>query len=285
METWFLVVLAIIFNGGDRLLTRATLRRSGEPDRFLLVYQATATLITAPAAIFSLVNPPQYAVNTEHPSEFWVLIPLSIALWASYSVFSFRSASLLEVSIASTIGRLRIVITAVLGVVLFGETLGPIGWIGIVLLVLAYLPISRLPSATMNRRGLVYAVAATLAISLALILDKALTAGIPPSVVVFLGFLGTTIVALVLNRNRLREPESWLLWPAVVAGIAGAAGYYLLLSALVDGQASIILPIYQAAGILYVVAGIIILSERDHVAQKLTAAGIAAAGVVLVVGT
>lgn len=274
---------AIVLNGLDRLLTRRALRDYDLADGFLLVYQVLSTAVSLPLAVVELVRvgDPDEASD----SMIWWVIPLSVGLWAIYSVSAFRSARLLELSVSSTIGRLRIVLTAVLGVVFFGETLGPVAVCGIVLLLLAAVPLIRMPTARISPRGVLLALVSTGAITLALLADKLLTRVLPPSCIVAMGFLGTSLIALILNRRRSWAGLRPIIVPAAIAGVAGTLGYVALLRALAGGAASVILPIYQASGILYVVAGIVLLGERADRGRKLTAAMIATAGAWCLLGS
>lgn len=268
---------AVLLNAVDRLLTRRTLRDHDLADEFLLVYQLVCTVLTAPFAVASLLRP-SAASGGILPIPGFLLIVATIAMWALYSVAAFRSARRLELSVGSTIGRLRIVLTAGLGVLFFGETLGPIAIVGVGLLLLAFIPISRLPSRQLNRTGVAYALVSTFAISLAMLADKALTQWLQPEMIVFIGFAGTTAIAFALNRGTRISHARPILVPAVVAGAAGAVGYYLLVVALATGPASLILPVYQASALLYVIAGIVLLGEKDGWRRKLLAGLIAAVG-------
>lgn len=275
---------AIVFNAVDRIITRRALRDHDLADEFLLVYQLTCTILVAPFAIVALA----WSDNTwtqGFPLEALGLILATVCLWALYSVSAFRSARLLELSVGSTIGRLRIPITAFLGVLLFRESLSGVAVVGIILLLIAFIPISKLPSRQLNSRGVGYAVLSTLAISFALIVDKALTGWFAPEVVIFIGFAGTTVVAFILNRKTKISRARPIAWPAFIAGAAGAAGYFTLVVALAAGPASVILPVYQASAILYVLAGIVLLQETDGWKRKLLAGVIATAGTALVIGS
>lgn len=275
------LAVAVLLNCVDRLITRRSLRDHDLADNFLLVYQLTCTLITAPFALFFLIQSP--LPTPDAGLGFAVVLGVAtVLLWGVYSVASFRSARLLELSVSSTVGRLRIIITAIFGMIFFGEHLSPAAIVGVLILLVAFIPVSTLPTAQLNRRGLTYALVATLAISFALMADKALTEWFSPEVVVFIGFLGTTIIAFVLNRHTRLSHAKPVLVTAVIAGAAGAGGYFALVTALAAGPASIILPVYQASALLYVVAGIILLGERNGWGKKILSGCIAAVGTALV---
>jgi drug/metabolite transporter (DMT)-like permease len=276
--------IAILLNAVDRLVTRRALRDHDLPDEFLLVYQMTSTVLTAPFAMVALARA-DASWRQGLPGEALALVVATVCLWSLYSVSAFRSARLLELSVGSTIGRFRVLITALLGVVVFGESLSGIAVAGVVLLLLAFIPISKLPSTQLNPRGVAYALVSTLAISLAFIADKALTGWFAPEIVIFIGFAGTTVVAFVLNRRTPLAHARPVVVPAIVAGAAGAAGYFMLVLALATGPASVILPVYQASAILYVLAGIVLLGETDRWRPKVLAGVIATVGTVMVISS
>ncbi|MFE7129476.1 hypothetical protein ACFVIM_01295 [Streptomyces sp. NPDC057638] len=275
------LLVAVALNTADRALTRAALRRhSDRADHFLLVYQLTSTLLTAPFALHALLGPahPISSLDTQA-----LLIALAaVTCWSVYSVSAFRSAALLELSVAATISRLRLVLAAFFGVVLFGETISPTHGVGLAVLLAAYIPLTRLPREQLHRKGLAYAALSTLAITLALISDKALTTWLDPAVILFLGFAGTTLTSLVLNRGIKAAALRPVLLPAALAGTAGAAGYYGLLLALAKGPVGVILPVYQSSAFLYVLIGIVALGETTGWRRKILSAAVSLLGTALV---
>lgn len=274
------LVGAAVLNSVDRIITRASLRRHDLSNWFLLVYQLACTIVVAPFAVSALARGP--ALNARPVDvELWLLIVACVAAWGCYSVASFRSTRLLELALSSTVGRLRLVITAVFGVVLFGERLDFWAIVGVVVLLLAFLPLTRFPRWSLSLPGLGYAALSTFAISFALIIDQALTAWLDPVVVVFIGFLGTTVIGALLHARRQIASVRPILWPAVVAGVCGAAGYYLLVVALASGPISVVAPLYQASGLLSVLAGIVLLGETERWRSKLWADAIATVGATL----
>lgn len=109
------LVLAIALNAVDRLITRATLRRHHQPMDFLVVYQLFSTGALVPVALAAVLT--SRAVHGT-PSTVWVLVALvtaSVTFWAAYAILTFKSSALVELSVTSTISRLRLVFVAVLG--------------------------------------------------------------------------------------------------------------------------------------------------------------------------
>ncbi|WCN07399.1 EamA family transporter [Streptomyces sp. M92] len=278
------LVVAIVLNTADRTVTRATLRRHGDrADEFLLVYQLTSTLLTVPFAALALLRP-------GHPAgvpsgEVLLLVLAAITCWSIYSVSAFRSSALLELSVAATISRLRLILAAFFGVVFFGETVSATHAIGLAVLLVAYIPLTQLPREQLNRKGLAYAAASTVAITLALTTDKALTAWFDPAVILFLGFAGTTLTGFALNKGTSTAALRPVLLPAVLAGTAGAAGYYGLVVAMTEGPVGVILPVYQSSAFIYVLIGIVLLGETSGWRRKVLSAAISLLGAALVLSS
>ncbi len=275
------LVVAIVLNTADRTLTRATLRRHDDrADEFLLVYQLTSTLLTAPFAALALLDPdhPKSALN----GDVLLLVLAAITCWSVYSVSAFRSSALLELSVAATISRLRLVLAAFFGVVFFGETISPTHGIGLAVLLAAYIPLTQLPREQLNRKGLAYAAASTVAITLALTTDKALTAWFDPAVILFLGFAGTTLAGFALNKGISTAALRPVLLPAALAGTAGAVGYYGLVVAMAEGPVGVILPVYQSSAFIYVLIGIVLLGETTGWRRKVLSAAVSLLGAALV---
>ncbi len=279
--TYLLPLLAAVaLNTADRTLTRASLRRHDLADEFLLVYQLTSTVLTAPFAVLALAR--GGIRGTVPGGTLLLLLAGSVVCWTVYSVYAFRSAARLELSVASTISRLRLVLVAVLGVLFFGETISGTHAIGLAVLLAAYIPLTRLPGTRVDRLGVVYCLLSTVGITGALLFDKALARGLDPAVIVFVGFAGTLVTGFRLNRGLSWRAARPVLGPAAVAGAAGAAGYYALVAALATGPAVVVLPVYQASAFLYVLVGVVFLAESADWRRKVLSAGLSLAGALLV---
>lgn len=277
------LVLAIAFNTVDKVIARSTLRKNVNPDSYLLVYQVVCLAISLPAAILALI----FSEAGERTGSFgggviWLFVVLAMAAWSLFGVATFRSSSKLDLSVSATIGTSKLLWAALLGIVFFHESLGPLHIVGLAVIVVANLALHRFPFNRMTSIGALYAAVAAFALSGALALDKWLLDYLDAAVVLCLGFAGSTITSLVLNRKSSRADLRVAARSAVLAAIAGSAGYYFLLVAMRMGDLSVVVPIYQSSHIFFVAAGILILKERMGMRPKLVAAIASTVGAILI---
>jgi drug/metabolite transporter (DMT)-like permease len=275
--------LAIMLNTVDKLLTRESLRRIPAPDTYLLVYQLVCFLVSLPAAAMSVANGTAVqAPAAEAPGVMAALVVSSMLAWAGFAISTFRSAATLEVSVSATIGRTKLLWTALLGVLLFDETLSSLHIAGLTVIFLANLSLWRVPLKLLNPAGIFYAVLAAACLSLAMAFDKWLLRFFDPSVVLLIGFAGATSASICLNGNLSFADVRPVLSSAILAAICGTAGYFFLLLAMDDGPLNVVVPVYQSAHIVHVAAGILILREYGGISTKLISAVVSAFGIALI---
>lgn len=95
------------------------------------------------------------------------------------------------------------------------------------------------------------------------------------------------IVFLLLpkvNFTELKYEFKRSNWSFVIPSLLNASGYFLQLKAMETGNATQIIPIVQTSTLLTVVAGIVIMGERNNLIKKLLAALLALIGSYLLVG-
>lgn len=274
---------AILCNTIDKLASRRALSSSARPDAYLLVYQLACLAISFPGAIIAVLSPDaaRRPLGELAPSA-WLLVIAAMAAWSLYGVATFRSASVLDLSITATIGSSKLIWAALLGVVLFGESLSWIQVLGLLTVVGAQVVLQRAPLVRFGTAGTLYAALAAFALSMALALDKLLLESLSAPVVLFLGFAGSSITGAALNRQTAWLHLRRLALSALLAAIAGSAGYYCLLLAMASGPLSVVVPVSQSSQIIFVVAGILVLKERVGIRPKLLASAVSACGAVLI---
>lgn len=283
MTYLFPLLLAILLNTVDKVIARHTLRITPNPDVYLLVYQLVCLIVSVPAVALSLPN--IYSLWLEPKTDTLTLSLLVLAAMVAWSVFgisTFRSAANLELSISAIISRSKLLWSALLGIFLFGETLTTLHIIGLLVIFISNISLRKVPIQLLNSKGVGYALLSAIALSMAMALDKWLLEYIPPSAVLFIGFLGSTVSSLALNRRTSLIDIGHVFWNSMLAGLAGSAGYYFLLLSMQTGNLSVVIPIYQSTHIVFVLAGILILKESSGLRPKLVSAGISILGVTLI---
>ena len=277
------LALAIILNTVDKVISRRSLRINPNPDAYLLVYQLVCFSVSVPAAALSVVssNPASIESKTDM-LRLSMLVLATMVAWSTFGISTFRSAANLELSISATISRSKLLWTALLGILLFGESLTPLHVIGLVVIFISNISLRKVPLHLLNSRGVGYALLSAISLSTAMALDKWLLEYLSPSIVLCIGFLGATLASLALNRRASLRDLRPTFWSSALAGLAGSAGYYFLLLSMRDGDLSVVVPVYQSAHIVFVFAGIFILKEYTGLRPKLVSAGISTLGIALI---
>ncbi|XWO13743.1 EamA-like transporter family [Candidatus Hepatincola sp. Pdp] len=267
------LIYAIILNTLDKLMSKQGLKHISDKN-FVFFYQVVSVVIIYGYILFAKIS--FYSLNL-----FISLILLaSILCWALFSILYFRALSLIDLSTYTVLSRLTLVWSSVIGIIFFKEKLHSFHLIGIVLIMSANL--LYLHQAKFNKQGVIYIVGSTLCLSCALALDKYLTSFINPIIIVFFGFLGTSIICSL--RVKLKEifPLNFKYLYAVLASLMGTLGYICLLTSLSLGDISKILPMFQGSTILYTLLGFLVFKEFKEWKLKLASGIIAIIGVVII---
>lgn len=283
MSYFLPLALAIAFNTADKVIARRTLRTDASPDAYLLVYQLICFFVSVPPALLSVASSTT-ASQDFHPeaTKLLLLVCGTMIAWSLFGISTFRSAAQLELSISATISRSKLLWTALLGICLFNETLTTLHIVGLVVIFFANLSLKKVPVHLLNPKGVSYAVLSAISLSIAMALDKWLLEYLSASVVLCVGFAGSTLTSLAINRQTSVGDIRRVFLSSALAGLTGSVGYYCLLIAMDKGNLSVVVPIYQSAHIVFVLAGILVLREYTGLRAKLFSAVISALGISLI---
>jgi drug/metabolite transporter (DMT)-like permease len=178
------------------------------------------------------------------------------------------------------------------GVVVFGEQLAQLGWLGVGCLLVGFLALQRPWRAIRSRgagdRAVLFAVATGVAIALYTAIDRAGTRLVPP--LQYAAILWPTAAVLLVGWLRLvdRQPlgtgEPGLVRTAAIVGILTLGAYLLVLVALSVAPLSAVAPLRESASVVAATWGAIRLREaaggRDAV-RRIGASGLIVVGAIL----
>jgi drug/metabolite transporter (DMT)-like permease len=284
-----LVLLAAVLH----VVWNVLLKTAGDPLRTAAVGVLTATVVVAPIAVAGWLTADRPSI----PSEALLIAVLSGAVETAYFVFLSAAYRRGDLSIVYPTARgTAPLLAVVIGVVVLGERLGPVGAVGVAALLVGILLLQRpwkgfAPGADQRVR------AATL----------------------FAVATGVCIAAYTaLDRVGVRLTEPWLyaalIWPVMAAGLLGwlavaarggggpAAGvdvgkaalgglltlvaYGLVLGALAIAPLTAVAPLRESAIVLASGWGALRLAEatdRGDAIRRLLAAGLVVVGIALLV--
>jgi transporter family protein len=226
----------------DLVVRRATLR--GVPTASFMVLQSW---FFGPTALAWAL-----ATGSVRWSPGILLGPLAgvLAFVATYSFLNSLQAPQAQVGVNAAIYRLNLAVTAVLAIVLLGETVTTSKMAGLALAVTAVLLLSDASAwrAAVTAGGVGWACLAMVAFGLVLLVYKiGVALGAPPPLLIFGQFCSLTVIAFANARWReggLRLGRTvWIHAP--VCGVLNSSGRVLLAWALTSGEASAAVPVSQ----------------------------------------
>lgn len=286
---WFYLILAsgLIFTIRT-IWGRLILREEKDLLAYNLSQQGILALLILPIALWGWQTPANKIV-------FIYLILLGV--WDVLSIFLYtKSESYLEVSLRTIVYQSRMVWMVFLGYLLLGETLnwqklagGFLIFGGVVLVTWQKNRISRLKllwkrlrnhQSTDREKGILLTAAASLSISLQLLIEKLLLDWVTPAMLIlFLSGTSALIYGLLVKdlRRLVRLPRL-TLWQ----GLLHPVGAWLFWTGTAMTEVTKTAPITGSFAVLAVLLGIVFLKERERVWQKILGSLVAVAGVILV---
>lgn len=271
---------AALLAAAARVSHRYLLADATDPTAYTIVYQLAAAAFVLPLALSDLRD---YAAVPEH-APYYLALLASTTCWMAFNWFTFHADHHTEVSITSVLSRTRAIWTVLLGALLFGESVTVLRATGAGLIVLGAGLLTR-ASWFRAGRGVVLALSAAVAASVALAIDKLAASALPAGVVVASGFLGGGVILSLRTRHsyaRVRALLSTRARYGVVSALLGACSYWFLVRAMAVGDISQVVPVYQGYLVIVVLAGVVLLRERSQLIQKLIAATVVLTGAGLV---
>lgn len=279
-----LALLAATLSGTEKVRHRSSLKGVEGTYSYTFVFQFACAVLALPLAAVSLFH------ITEVMWQSVIFMLLSAFCWLGFSLCTFKSDSLVEASVKTSVSRLRIAWSLMLGALVLNETVSALNILGATLIAVAPLLLVRV-SREVSIKGLLLEVVATLFIALALMFDKLAMESIPAGIVTFASFGVSALLMVLLSRltrrplvNRTVEGSMVLDVPmrriATTAAISVAC-YFTLMMALSIGEFSVVMPIYMLSPLVVLLLSWVFLGEREHLSLKLMIVTISTIGAVL----
>ena len=279
--TWLLYALVSAFLGvGYMIVSRKLSVQSVNPRALSIVFNACSSLIAL--ALFSFekwwFTPVQLYV--------WGLVLASILLYTIFEGTHFYGRKYVDASTASILFRLNTVISVLASFLFLQETVTVNKLLATGLIVLGtYLVTVRNLSLKFNK-GVIYILAATLALGLVRPVDKTAANFFAPPLYTFLIYAGPVFLLPLFPRliklSELTQEIRLGSWLIPTLGLINIFEYYFMLKAYSLADASLVIPIVSLSTVFTVLVGIIFLGERDHMVRKIIAGLLAFIGVLLI---
>lgn len=276
---WFTyALLATVGFSIYSVLIRITLKDRGDAKIFALLSDLTVALFVMAVSLFD-----QTFINLD--ARGLLLVLAASGLYAGASVLFIWGRQLEEVSRVSLARQLTTVWIFIGGVVVLGEALTISKVAGLGLIVAGGMVALGIAQGLKLSKGLALVLIGTVIGGASSVIGKTLVEDtLSPTFYISstsaLAALWLYIVFPDPNR-RIGEELRIQTWRVPAVGITLGTTLFLLMKAYQAGDASRVGPVYASSLILTVIAGIVVLKERDRIAMKLVGTAITFAGVLL----
>lgn len=258
-------------------------RDIGVNSRHPQVFSGIYNLFVALISIFLIFLEPIPQLHLTFP--ILLLTAVNLTVWGLFGRLEYKVHQKVEASLLTIILKLAPVMSFVIGIIVFQETLTVGKLIGLALILGANLVILSKPeSLNINKKGMLLSLVLALLLSMGWSFDKAVSPHYGLALFTVISFLSPAVFALVHPLAKPAEILSEIKlasWRMPLAGLCNGIGYAAFVKALMIGDASQVTPIATATPPLVVLISYVFLKERHRLVSKLLATGLIVGGIVL----
>lgn len=279
--SWFIyALLSAILGVGYSVVSRNLSVKSENPRALSIVFNACSSLIAL--ALFSFEK---WWFNPV-PLYVWGLLFLAIILYTIFEATHFYGRKHVDASTSSIIFRLNTVISVFMAFIFLKEDITLNKILATILIVFGtYLVTVKNLSLKFNK-GLIYILAATLALGLVRPVDKVAVNFFAPPLYTFFIYIGPVLLMpffpRIITLQELKQEITLGKWLIPLLGLINIFEYYFMIKAYALADASLVIPIVSLSTVFTVVVGIIFLGERDNIVKKVLAGILAFIGLLLI---
>ena len=231
--------------------------------------------------VIALMGPTIFLVDRTMPSAMTPttigLTIIGLTLWALMGRFEYFAKKHVEASVFSITVKIAPVITFVLGVIFLKEsfTLSKLAAIILIIFANTLLYVGSKRGSVISSQGIKYMTILIVVLSVAWLFDAINVKNWGVGTFTTLSYLAPFVLSAffpplkwaVIKKELTLTP--W--WQFLVLGFFSLVGYGSLLKAYTLGEASSVTPVATSTTPLVVLAGVILLGERDFLGRKLLA--------------
>jgi drug/metabolite transporter (DMT)-like permease len=276
---WFVfAALAGVLYTVEMLLQRFLLRNQKDAWAFSFFYSFVGTVITFP---LMLSNP-----HVPHELGPWLLALLIGVLIVCHNLLIFKASNFLEASLVGALGKVRLVLIFILGILFLGTAFSWLQLLGTVLVIFAGLVIIHKFKRPKSLNGIILVLLSTIFAALIIILTKHLLDSFNTlSLTFFATFLPATVLNFTLMpkaRVRIKAlfKDDWRI--VLLTCSIGTFANLALNQALSLQDASSVVIISEVFLVLVLAGEHILLKEKEHLWVKLLSIVLAVSGAILI---
>jgi len=216
---------------------------------------------------------------------FLLLLGLGIAeLFGIYAVVKMHAYS--DLSISTIVSRTRLIWIPIIAFIVYRELLTPIEYLGMAILFVGLVTVSS-PKKIIVDKGIKYAYVGAVFVAIVNVMLKMVAPYASTSMIMVVLSLPSVFLFPILmkdSRHRIKVSLTTKMPLKIFIGLVTAVATYMLASAISMGPVSIVTALYQSMMVTSVIAGIVVLKEREDIGKKIVGCLIALVGVLLLTG-
>lgn len=276
IPNWVILAgLGGIFSNLFNFISRYVLKDEDEATSWAWLYETIRVPLFLLLALFD------FRLKTD-PKSLILLFFLGLTEFISVYLYM-KMHAFSHLSISTIISRTRLIWIPLIAFLFLGETLRPLEYLGILVLFIG-VSVTVTPQKFLVDKGAIYANLAAIVIAINVVLLKLGADIASPSVLLFFYSLPSVILFPIFMKNakeRLIENSKKNFIPKLIGVLASMGAGYFLVVALKMGDVSKVNAIYQGMMVTSVLAGIIILKEREDILKKTIGTFLTIIGVIL----
>ncbi|MEK3662312.1 SMR family transporter [Paenibacillus sp. FSL F4-0236] len=266
----------VLFSGITHAVWNLFTKRSLNKYVFLWSIHIVGTLALLPYFIIELLR-------VELHAETLCYMAISALFQGSYFIFLSKSYSYGDLSQTYPIMRgTGVMLVTLLSVVLFGDSLTLVGWIGFCCIIVGLFIISGIVNRHANQGktthsiSILYAIVVGMCVAGYTLMDKLIVQQLSPLSTLELSNINYVIVAffMVIRAGRAQIIREWQQnWKMILIGcICSPASYFMFLMAMKLAPLASIAPIREIGTVVGTILGILVLKEKQGVRRIIMSA-------------
>jgi len=207
-------------------------------------------------------------------------IPIIISIIALH-LCNVKSLQYLEASVYSVLYNLRIILVTIFGILFLSEEIIPLQMIGGSLIFVAIFIIKQKGKKELTLKGILWGIGAALSLSILNLFEKKLINSVGFLNYAVPSMIGSAVIMWTILLSRKVKIDYTIFKTRKIISLMSfraISGYGFVLALYTGAKISVANYLSGLSVILIVILGIVILKERDYLARKIIATGIAVLG-------
>lgn len=269
-------LLCVIFKSSKALVFRSSMKKTDDVWTLILCYDLFATILSL--AIFS----PEKIISL-NLNQLVIVLCMS-ASWICGNIYNLKSSKFLDAASGELYGAVQFILVTVLGVIIFNESLGVVGTLGIFLVLFGIIMSNNFKTIMFNS-GVFYRITSAVFITIGIFYCKLAIELVDKDTVIICSYLIPTFYHLITKPkllNKIVPTIKQTRGMIALGGFANVISFLFFVLALEVGSVVLVNTLAQLHLILIFILGIVLLGEKTALFRKGASCALSSIGAVLV---